>query len=110
MKKGIVLGGSMFVLAALTACASTTPGVSSKVAAAEVSLTTVENLASIYTHLPRCAPTTAGPCSDQSTVDKIKALDMQAYNAVMAARQNEALLSAALTAITNLQSAIPQAK
>ena len=91
----------------LAGCANS-QAVSSKVAAAEVSYSTVANLAAIYIHLPRCAPTTSGPCSDQALVDKLRALDNQAYRAITAARQNEALLGAALAAIESLQTAIPK--
>ncbi len=91
--------------ALLTAACSTTVGVSSSVDAAVVGLTTAERLALIYTSLPRCpAP---APCSDPATVQKIKDLDLTAYNAVKAAEKNEALLSGALTAISAFQSAVP---
>lgn len=90
-------------LLALAGCAN--PGVSSKVDAAVVALTTAENVALVYTRLPRCpAP---GPCSDQATVDRIKSADMQAYQAVKAAEQNEALLSVALQAVASLQAVVP---
>jgi hypothetical protein len=99
---------SIAVASALTACAS--PGVSAKVDAAVVGLTTAESLALIYTKLPRCTtPSAPSLCSDQATVDKIKSLDTTAYNAVKAAEANEALLGVALSAVTAFQSAIPKA-
>ena len=95
---------------AVAACTATT-SVSNDVAAAEITLTGLENVAVIYNHLPRCAAPGSPPgpvfCSDQATVDKIRSLDNSAYQAVMAARQNSALLSNALLAIGSLQSAIP---
>lgn len=91
----------------LGAC-STSPGVSAKVDAAVVGLTTAENAALIYTRLPRCGTTGASAvCSDQATVDRIKAADLKAYAAVKAAEQNEALLSVALDAVSALTAAVP---
>lgn len=91
--------------ALLTLAACVNPSVTSKVDAAVVGLTAAERAALIYTSLPRC-PTTV-ICSDPATVAKIKSLDNQAYVAVKAAEQNEALLSAALSSISTLTSAIP---
>ena len=90
-------------LLAVGGCAN--PGVKAKVDAAVVALTTAERVALIYTGLPRCpAPS---PCSDPATVQRIKDADNQAYQAVKAAEQNEALLSVALQAIATLQSVTP---
>lgn len=89
----------------VTGCANV--GVSSKVDAAVVGLTAAEKAALIYTRLARCPQPGSTPCSDPATVAKIISLDNQAYQAVKAAEQNEALLSAALSAVTNLSSAIP---
>lgn len=95
-----VAAGALCLLAACTSA-----GVGADIAAAEQSLTAIEQAALIYTSLPRCPA--AAPCSDPATVAKIKALDNQAYTAVMAARNNSALLSAAIAAITNFSAAIP---
>lgn len=88
----------------LAACASS-PRVTNNVLAAEQAMTTAQQLALIYTTLPRC-PATA-PCSDPATVARIKSLDQTAHDAVVAARSNEALLSLAISAIGNFKSAIP---
>ncbi len=85
---------------------TTSPTVANDVLAAEQTLTAAERLALIYTTLPRCGGA-ARVCSDQATVQRIKDLDNQAYVAVVAARQNTALLSAALAAIGAFQNAIP---
>lgn len=90
--------------------------VSSDVAAVEVALTTAETLALMYTKLPRCAPIVPGTelgfgtvlCSKQAVVDKIKSLDMTAYNAVHLAMDNKGTVSAALTAIAVFSTAIPK--
>jgi hypothetical protein len=104
MKRLAVMLPVLFILAN---CAGTGGGsVSSKVAAAVVSLTTAERLALIYTSQPRCT-VAPPPCSDPATVQRIKDADNQAYAAVKAAEQNEAMLGSALTAIKNLQSVIP---
>lgn len=93
---------------ALSACANSSNQVASDVAAAEVSLTTAEHLALLYTKLPRCATGSPAICSDQVTVDKIKSLDNQAYIAVHAAMDNKGTVSAALTAISAFSTAIPK--
>ncbi len=91
---------------AIAACTTTT-SVSNDVGAAEVTLTGLERLALIYTTQPRCtAPSAPTFCSSQATVDRIKALDNNAFQAVEAARQNSALLSNALLAIGSLQSVV----
>ncbi len=94
--------------ASLGACASqqATNAVSSDVAASEIALTAAETLALSYTSLPRC-PKAAPACSAQATVDKIKALDNTAYNAVVMARSNAGLVGFAVTAISDLRNAIP---
>jgi hypothetical protein len=94
---------------ALVACTATT-SVSNDVGAAEVTLTGLERVALIYTSRPRCTVLPAVPfCSDQNTVNQIKALDNNAYQAVEAARQNSALLSDALLAIGSFQSVVTTA-
>jgi hypothetical protein len=89
----------------LAACASNTVG--NDAAAAEIALTSAERVALIYTTLPRCGGV-ATICSNPATVDKIKALDQQAYTAVKAAENNSGLISAAWAAISIFQSAIPK--
>jgi TRAP-type C4-dicarboxylate transport system permease small subunit len=89
----------------LAACSTSQP-VSNDVAAAEIALTSAERVALIYTTLPRCGGAVT-ICSAQATVDKIKALDTEAYTAVKAAQKNSALISAAWAAISSFQSAIP---
>lgn len=85
----------------LSACKSTT--VANDVAAAEIALTGAEQVALVYTSRPRCGGTVT-LCSDQVAVDKIKAADQKAYDAVKAARDNSGLISAAWIAISSLQS------
>ncbi len=95
MKKYLVVGGLVF----LSACVGN-PGISSKVDAVEVALTTAENT---YVNTCRAAPLLR-ICVDP-TKQIIKDLDMKAYNAVKAAQQNEALLSFAIDAVTSLTNA-----
>lgn len=105
------------LVASCAAVESRAPVVTNDVAAAEVALTAAERVALIYTGLPRCLvvgsalmPVTVGSpkiCSSQTAVDRIKALDQQAYDAVMAAKRNAGLISAAWSAISVFQSAIP---
>jgi hypothetical protein len=105
MKSSLFLPGALVL--GVAAC-SAAPGVSAKVDAAVVGLTTAENAALIYTGLPRCgAVGSSAICSDQATVDRIKAADNRAYAAVKAAEQNEALLSVALDAVSSLTATIP---
>lgn len=95
---------------ALGACTGASIAVQNDVLAAEQSLTTAEQVALIYTSLPRCGtPGASSICSDPTMVAKIKALDDQAYAAVKAAEQNQALLSNALAAISSLVAATPKA-
>ncbi len=95
----------------LAGCSSTatTNAVSADVAAAEVTLTAAEQLALTYTSLPRCSSLAAASpvCSSQATVDKIKALDNTAFQAVRLARSNAAMLPTAIAAIGVLRSAVP---
>jgi hypothetical protein len=94
-------------LVGLAAC-TTSPPVAQDIAAVEVALTASEQLALVYTSLPRCGSAGASAlCSSQATVDAIKKADNTAYSAVIAARSNSALISAAVTAISGLRSAIP---
>ena len=96
-------------LALLVSACATSPDVSAKIDAAIVGLSTAESLALIYTRLPRCVvPKGVMLCSDPATVQKIKDLDMTAYNAVKAAEKNGALVSAALDAVQAFQTAIPK--
>lgn len=107
IRKSVIASVFVGLLFVLPGCASDDlrAGVSAKVSAAVVTLTTAERLALIYTSQPRCpAP---APCSDPAIVQRIKDADNQAYAAVKAAERNEALLGAALTAIQNFQSVIP---
>ncbi len=103
MKTRIAIAGAGMLLAA--AC-TTAPVVQNDVDAAEVTLTGLESLATIYTSLPPCGGA-ARVCSDPATKQRIKDLDNQAFLAVMAAKQNSALLSAALASISAFQRAIP---
>jgi hypothetical protein len=92
----------------LAACPATTPPVAQDIAAVEVALTATEQLALVYTSLPRCVtPGAAALCSAQGTVDSIKAADNVAYKAVVAARSNSGLITAALSAIGALRSTVP---
>jgi hypothetical protein len=114
MKMKMYLSGAGLVL--LTACngingttASTT--VTNDIAATELSLTAAENLALVYTQLPRCsAGATTAVCSDPTVVASIKAADTTAYNAVKAAENNPALAATAASAVNALSAVIPAAK
>jgi|SRR5579863_284665 len=106
--KGIVMSFHRSLLAlplavGLFSCAN--PGVSAKVDAAVVGLTAAERAALVYTSLPRCPA--AAICSDPATVQRIKDADNTAYAAVKMAEANEALLGAALQAISALTSTVP---
>lgn len=108
MKKTIIATG--VALAVLSGCAGqpTQTTVDNGIAAAEIALTEAQRAALLYANLPRCPATPATPiCSDQATVDKIKAADRKAYAAVMAAKSNSALVGAALAAIGDLTRSIP---
>ena len=96
---------ALVLAAALAACANAGAGISAKVDAAVVGLTAAERAALVYTSLPRCPA--AALCSDPATVQKIKDADNIAYAAVKAAEQNEALLGAALSAVSALQGTVP---
>ena len=105
MKRFIIATVGVVLLAGCAAQQPATTGLSNGVAAAEIALTSAEKTALIYTKLPRCPA--ASLCSTQAAVDKIKAADNTAFIAVQAARTNEALLGAALTAIQTLTASIP---
>ena len=108
---------NMIVVAAtvvgLGACSLFTPTPTATVTAAndvgsaELALTAADKLALDYTSLPAC-PTAAPVCADPATKTKIKSLAQTAFNAVMAARANPAMLAAALTAINDLTAATPK--
>ena len=99
MKRIFVIGAAGLLL---VGCA----GQGNDIIAAEVALTAAEKAATIYARLPRCP----GPavCSDQATVDKIKAADNTAYNAVKAAEANPALVSVAVSAVSDFNNLIPK--
>lgn len=103
-----------FVLGAMVAlagCAGQTQQakVATTVVAAEQALTVAYELGDIYAKLPRCGSVGATKlCSDQAMLDKMVALGRKASAAVAAARNNEALVGEAWTAISAFQSAIPK--
>lgn len=90
-----------------TGTASDIPVVNRGVAVAEQTLTLLERAALQYTSLPRCG--TGGPtiCSSRAVVANIRKYAIQAHNALVAARQNEAMIEPAWTAINMLRSVIP---
>lgn len=88
--------------------AARTPIVAKSVAAAQIALTNLERVALRYTSLPRCTvPVTVPVCSDPATVEQIKHYDNVAFDAVMRARRNGALLDMAVGAINMFQRVIP---
>ena len=107
--RGILLmsctAGSLAAAAiTMSACTTAAPTVNNDIAAAEVALTAGEQLALVYTSLPRCGSAGASAvCSVQATVDSIKA----AYNAVVHARGNSSLINAALSAIASFRALVP---
>lgn len=108
-KVGVVLVGTTFLWGCGAQTATTTgvgSKVSSTVAQVEVALTVAERAALIYKRLPPCP--TKPLCSDPAIVARILDLDNQAYNAVVLARSNPALLSAAILAVNMFSSAIPK--
>lgn len=64
--------------------------VNRSVAAAEQTLTLVMQTARGYTDLPRCGATGVRICSDPGTVRQIRSYAIQAHNALIVARANEA--------------------
>jgi hypothetical protein len=93
---------------AVAACAAQTavrPVSPQTIAEAELALTAAERAALAYTSLPPCPA--AKVCADPALKAKIKAADIIAYNAVVAARTNPALVGAAWSAITALSGLIP---
>ena len=111
--RGILLmsctAGSLAAAAiTMSACTTAAPTVNNDIAAAEVALTAGEQLALVYTSLPRCGSAGASAvCSVQATVDSIKAADNTAYNAVVQARGNSSLINAALSAIASFRALVP---
>lgn len=103
--------GLFGLLLLLAACAAPSAGVSNAVIAAERSLSLAEEVAKNYTDLPRCGslPARGRPlCSDAALAAKMAEADRKAYNAVVLARTNEALLGTALDAVAAYQSLIPR--
>ena len=79
------------------------------VAAAEQALTLAYRAALVYTGLPRCG-TGLRICSDVETVRKIRSYAIQAHNALIAARENEAnidLVSRMWVAIEAFRAIVP---
>lgn len=95
---------------AATGAPSNIPVANRSVAAAEQTLTLAMNAARIYTDLPRCGTTLARICSDPVIAGLIRHHAIQAHNALVAARRNEAsieLVSRMWTAIDALRAAVP---
>jgi hypothetical protein len=92
----------------LGGCAAN-PTVATSVAAVEVALTAADQAALQYVVLPLCTGTNGPLCSSAAISAKIKADAQTAYNAVMAARNNEssATLAAASAAIAVLTADVP---
>ena len=98
----------------LTGCASsgapvTGQAVAAKgVVAAEQTLTLAYQAGDVYARLPRCG--TAGAsvvCSDPMVLAKMVVYGRKATDALAVARQNESMVGAAWTAITDFQNMIP---
>lgn len=87
---------------------SSNPRISNTVAAVEIALTNAEKLALHYTALPRCGASAPPLCSDPATVQRIKDADNTAYNAVVKARSDEALIGVAFAAVSTFSALIPQ--
>jgi hypothetical protein len=108
---GLVLSAGLLFGCTGPGGVSEKPAIGNGIAAAEQSLTLAERLALRYTSLPQCgAKEVKGfipRCHDPVIKAKIKALDNTAFDAVMAARNNEGLLSVAVSEIGNLSAAIP---
>lgn len=87
---------------------SSVPIVATSVSAAGRSLTLAMQMAKVYTDLPRCDSHGATVlCSDRETVRAIREAAIKAHNAYLAARKNEALLGAAVSAINLFTNIIP---
>lgn len=88
---------------------SSVPIVANSVSAAGQALTLAMKTAKVYTDLPRCDAAGATVlCSDREVVREIRAAAIKAHNAYLAARRNEALLGAAVTAISFFSNIIPR--
>jgi len=94
---------------ALAACGSSTQSAvataQTTLAGVEVALTAAERAALAYAGLPRCPSVVL--CSQQATVDAIKAADQKAYAALKAAKTDVALVSEAQAALAVLVALVP---
>lgn len=109
-RKPALAGVFAAVLLALAACTTPSATVSNSVLAAGKLLQVTEQTAQLYTDLPRCGsiPARDKPlCSDPALAAKMAEADRKAYAAVETARRNEALIGAALDAISAYQDLIP---
>ena len=77
------------------------------VAAAEQTLTLLFRAATAYTSLPRCDTSAARICSDRETARQIRRYAIQAHNALVMARRNEASVEHVWRAIDLLGAVIP---
>ncbi len=110
---------ALVTLLSVAGCGGAVPTPKSTVAAMEASLTGANSLAMPYLTLPRCGTTTSQVCSDQKTVDAIKASSKKAYDAVTTAQMAVELdptatqvstttaLAAAKAALAALETVIP---
>ncbi len=120
--KGIFLSGFLVLalVVSLGACKANDPLTGAPVISGEVtvdvSIVTVErsftlalNVANLYTSLPRCkSPGATVVCSDPSVVLVIRNAAIKAHNAILAARNNQALLGVAVSAVDAFSGLIPK--
>jgi hypothetical protein len=120
--KGIFLSGilALALVTSLGACKATDPvtgapvisgqaTVDVNIASVERSFTLALNVANLYTSLPRCkTPGATVVCSDPSVVLMIRNAAIKAHNAILAARNNQALIGTAVSAVDAFSSLVPK--
>ena len=107
MRRTLLISVALSGVAVTIAACSSTSTQHAVYDAASV-LTIADKAALVYTSQPRCPPGKSGlGCSDQATVDKIKAAAQQAHDAVKAAEADPSSAGIASAAIAALVALIP---
>jgi hypothetical protein len=94
----------------LVACTAPSAQVSNTVLGLQKTLQLAEQTAMIYTDLPRCGslPARGKPiCSDPALAARLAEYDRKAWEAVQMAHRNEAMIGAAIEAVSAYQALIP---
>lgn len=101
-----VLAGALALSACQSETTRTEPASTTNISLAITALTAAERAALIYTQLPPC-PGGGRLCADPAVKARIKAADATAYDAVVAAYRDPALVDAAMSAVGALSALIP---